>query len=130
MLPKVGFFGIVLQKVLDFIQARSILGPDVLITSPEYGSTECIIIGIPLNPDDPETFVIGTTDVVEYLVTEDGQRHENTFEKQPKLYERPRTTPIQNSADDTIQNHTCWGVSLQANIRPKATSISSFGDIR
>ena len=52
------------------------IGPDVVTISPGYGCTECLIGGS-LNPGDPETFVVGTKDVVEYLDVEDNEAHDN-----------------------------------------------------
>ena len=57
-------------------QARSVIGPNVVIMSPGYACTECPIGGS-LNPGDPETFVVGTKDVVEYLNVEDNEAHDN-----------------------------------------------------
>ena len=59
-----------------YSQARSVIGPDVITMSPGYACTECLIGG-PLNPGDPDTFVVGTKDVVEYLDVEDNEAHDN-----------------------------------------------------
>ena len=42
------------------------IGPDIVIQSLGYGSTECIL-GKPLNHNDAITFVVDTEDVAEYL---------------------------------------------------------------
>jgi len=57
-------------------QARSVIGPNVVITNPGYACTECLLAG-PFNPEDTETFVTGTKDVVEYLDVADNQIHGN-----------------------------------------------------
>jgi len=57
-------------------QARSVIGPNVVVKSPGYACTECFLAG-PFNPEDTETFVISTKDVVEYLDVADNQIHGN-----------------------------------------------------
>ena len=54
------------------------IGPKVAIHSPGYASTECLLAK-PLNPEDTETFVVNTEDLVEYLdvVDKDNQAHGN-----------------------------------------------------
>ena len=58
---------------------RSMIGPNVVITSPGYGCTECII-GAPFNMADTDVFVVNTTNVVEYLDVVDNQAHENILQ--------------------------------------------------
>ena len=55
------------------------IGPNVVITSPGYGCTECII-GAPFNVADTDVFVVNTTNVVEYLDVVDNQAHENILQ--------------------------------------------------
>ena len=55
------------------------IGPNVDLTSPGYGCTECII-GVPFNPADLDVFVVNTTNVVEYLDVADNQRHEDILQ--------------------------------------------------
>ncbi|KAI6151124.1 GH3 auxin-responsive promoter [Pisolithus tinctorius] len=47
-------------------QARSILGPNVIIHNPWYICSECLI-GRTLNFGDTETFVVATDDLIEFL---------------------------------------------------------------
>ena len=55
------------------------IGPDVVIQSLGYGSTECIL-GKPLNLDDALTFVIDTEDVAEYLDIANNQMQDNILQ--------------------------------------------------
>jgi len=57
-------------------QARSVIGPNVVVRSPGYGCTEGLLAR-PLNPEDTEAFVVNTKDVVEYLDVVDNQSHGN-----------------------------------------------------
>ncbi|KIM56354.1 hypothetical protein SCLCIDRAFT_243824 [Scleroderma citrinum Foug A] len=72
--------------------ARSVIGPDIVIQSLGYGSTECIL-GKPL---DATTFVVDTKDVAEYLDIADIQTDQNilqAWDLQPgKLYQPVVTT--------------------------------------
>ncbi|KAI6115647.1 GH3 auxin-responsive promoter [Pisolithus croceorrhizus] len=76
-------------------KARSVLGPNVLIQNIGYGCTECSI-GRMLNIDDTETFVLETTDVVEFLDTSEVLVHDNilqAWDLQPgKCYQPVATT--------------------------------------
>jgi len=56
-----------------------VIGPNVIVTSPGYGCTECVI-GVPLNPEDPDVFVVNSTNVVEYLDVADNQTHESILQ--------------------------------------------------
>ena len=55
------------------------IGPNVVLTGPGYGCTECII-GAPFNPTDTDVYVVNTTNVVEYLDVADSQRHEDILQ--------------------------------------------------
>ena len=55
------------------------VGPNVIVTSQGYACTECPLSGL-LNPEDTETFVVGTKDVVEYLDTTDNEVHDNILQ--------------------------------------------------
>ena len=55
------------------------IGPNVLITSPGYGCTECVL-GVPLNREDVDVFVVNCTDVVEYVEVADNQACENILQ--------------------------------------------------
>ena len=57
-------------------QAKSVIGPNVVVKNPGYACTECLLAG-PFNPEDTETFVTSTKDVVEYLDVADNPIHEN-----------------------------------------------------
>ena len=57
-------------------QARSVIGPDVVVKNPGFACTECLLAG-PFNPEDTETLVASTKDIVEYLDVADNQIHEN-----------------------------------------------------
>ena len=57
-------------------QARSVIGPNVVVKNPGFACTECLLAG-PFDPDDTETLVISTKDVVEYLDVADNPIHEN-----------------------------------------------------
>ncbi|KAI6119507.1 GH3 auxin-responsive promoter [Pisolithus thermaeus] len=76
-------------------KARSVLGPNVLIQNIGYGCTECSI-GRMLNIGDTETFVLETTDVVEFLDTSEVLVHDNilqAWDLQPgKCYQPVVTT--------------------------------------
>ncbi|KAI6117519.1 GH3 auxin-responsive promoter-domain-containing protein [Pisolithus croceorrhizus] len=57
-------------------QARSVLGPNVVLHNPWYICTECLI-GRNLNPEDTETFVVATDELIEFLdLTEEQTRGE------------------------------------------------------
>jgi len=56
-----------------------VIGPNVLITSPGYGCTECVL-GVPLNREDVDVFVVNCTDVVEYVEVADNQACENILQ--------------------------------------------------
>ena len=58
------------------MQARLVLGPDVLIENLGYGCTECLV-GLPFNPEDLDTFVVNDTNVVEYLEVVNDNVHDN-----------------------------------------------------
>ena len=55
------------------------LGPDVLITSPGYGCTECVF-GVPLNLEDVDVFVVNCPNVVEYVNLVDNKAQENILQ--------------------------------------------------
>ena len=57
-------------------QARSVIGPDVVVKNPGYACTESLLAG-PFNPEDTDTFVTSTKDVVEYLDPADNEIHGN-----------------------------------------------------
>ena len=46
-------------------RARSVIGPKVVVRSPGHACTEYLLVK-PLNPEDTETFVANTKDVVEH----------------------------------------------------------------
>ncbi|KIM56348.1 hypothetical protein SCLCIDRAFT_1220383 [Scleroderma citrinum Foug A] len=75
--------------------ARSVIGPDVVVKNPGFACTECLLAG-PFNPEDTETLVASTKDIVEYLDVADNQIHENirqVWDLQPgKLYQAVVTT--------------------------------------
>ncbi|KAI6038429.1 GH3 auxin-responsive promoter [Pisolithus marmoratus] len=76
-------------------QARSVLGPNVVVYNPVYVCTECLI-GRNLNFEDTETFVITTDDVIEFLDVTDELAHGEVLQAwdlQPgKLYRPVSTT--------------------------------------
>ncbi|KIM56343.1 hypothetical protein SCLCIDRAFT_1220375 [Scleroderma citrinum Foug A] len=75
--------------------ARSVIGPDVVVKNPGYACTESLLAG-PFNPEDTDTFVTSTKDVVEYLDLADNKIHGNirqAWDLQPgKLYQGVVTT--------------------------------------
>jgi len=56
-----------------------VIGPDVVVTSPGYGCTECVP-GVPLNREDVDVFVINCMDVVEYVEVADNQSREKILQ--------------------------------------------------
>ena len=55
------------------------IGPKVIITNHGYGCSECAI-GVPLNREDVDVFVVNSTNAVEYLDVADNQAHENILQ--------------------------------------------------
>ncbi|KAI6151241.1 GH3 auxin-responsive promoter [Pisolithus tinctorius] len=75
-------------------QARSILGPNVVVHNPCYLCTECFI-GRPLNFDDTETFVVVTTDLIEFLDMTEERTHGQVLQAwdlQPGKFYQPVST--------------------------------------
>ena len=52
------------------------IGPNVVITNHGYGCTESVI-GVPLNLEDVDVFVVNSANAIEYLDVADNQAHEN-----------------------------------------------------
>ena len=55
------------------------IGPNVIVTNHGYGCSECSI-GVPLNREDVDLFVVNSRNLVEYLDVADGQTHENILQ--------------------------------------------------
>ena len=55
------------------------IGPNVVITNHGYGCSECVI-GVPLNREDVDVFVVNSANVVEYLDVAEKQAHENILQ--------------------------------------------------
>ncbi|KIN97892.1 hypothetical protein M404DRAFT_1005747, partial [Pisolithus tinctorius Marx 270] len=75
-------------------QARSVLGPNVVIHNPCYICTECLI-GRSLNFDDTETFVVATNDLIEFLDMTEQQTHGQVLQAwdlQPGKFYQPVST--------------------------------------
>ncbi|KAI6151130.1 GH3 auxin-responsive promoter [Pisolithus tinctorius] len=75
-------------------QARSILGPNVIIQNPFYICTECLI-GRTLNFEDTETFVVATDDLIEFLDMREERPHGQVLQAwdlQPGKFYQPVST--------------------------------------
>ncbi|KAI6138933.1 GH3 auxin-responsive promoter [Pisolithus tinctorius] len=75
-------------------QARSILGPNVIIQNPFYICTECLI-GRTLNFEDTETFVVATDDLIEFLDMKEERPHGQVLQAwdlQPGKFYQPMST--------------------------------------
>ncbi|KAI6129046.1 GH3 auxin-responsive promoter [Pisolithus croceorrhizus] len=75
-------------------QVRSVLGPNAVLHNPWYVCTECLI-GRNLNPEDTETFVVATDELIEFLdMTEEQMRGEvlQAWDLQPGKFYQPVST--------------------------------------
>ncbi|KAI6151127.1 GH3 auxin-responsive promoter [Pisolithus tinctorius] len=75
-------------------QARSILGPNVVIYNPLYICTECLI-GRTLNLEDTETFVVATDDLIEFLDMTQESTHGQVLQSwdlEPGKFYQPMST--------------------------------------
>ncbi|KAH0825952.1 GH3 auxin-responsive promoter [Lanmaoa asiatica] len=61
-------------RVVTFV--KSVIGPTVAIRTPGYGSTESPI-AVPHRPDDLDTFVLRSKDLIEFLDVTTEESHEN-----------------------------------------------------
>ena len=64
------------DRLKRFIQVRSILGPNVSVRCPGYGSTEAAI-GAPYDANKLDEFALQSEDIVEFLDVSLDATHEN-----------------------------------------------------
>ncbi|KAI6009406.1 GH3 auxin-responsive promoter [Pisolithus orientalis] len=90
-------------------QARSVLGPNVIIHNTWYICTEGLI-GRTLNFEDTETFVIAANDLIEFLDMTEGETNRKilqAWELQPGMFYQPVSTTYDGLwrylIDDVIQ---------------------------
>ncbi|KAI6111051.1 GH3 auxin-responsive promoter [Pisolithus sp. B1] len=76
-------------------QARSVLGPNIVIHNPWYACTECLI-GRNLNRGDTDTFVVAADDLIEFLDMSGEQTHGDVLQawdlQSGNLYQPVSTT--------------------------------------
>ncbi|KAI6129045.1 GH3 auxin-responsive promoter [Pisolithus croceorrhizus] len=76
-------------------QARSVLGPNIVIHNPWYACTECLI-GRNLNYGDTDTFVVAADDLIEFLDMSGEQTHGHVLQawdlQSGKFYQPVSTT--------------------------------------